>query len=80
MCIATQLNRDISMNQIVLQVNGMKCGGCATRLSKTLESVEGVASATVDLPQQQVTLRFDYRTNESALREQVIQAGFSMVC
>lgn len=73
---ATLLNRDNTMNQIVLQVDGMKCGGCAARLSKALESVEGVASATVDLPQRQITLHFDHRTNESALREQVMQAGF----
>lgn len=67
------------MKHIVLHVNGMKCSGCAARLRKALESVSGVTSATVDLPQQQVFLHFDHRTGESALREQVVLAGFALV-
>lgn len=66
------------MNQLVLQVNGMKCGGCAARLQKALEAVDGVASAQVDLPRQQVTLALDTRTNAEVLRDVITQAGFTL--
>lgn len=68
------------MNQLVLQVDGMKCGGCAARLQKTLEAVDGIAWAQVNLPLQQVALAFDTRTNEEALRDVIAKAGFATAC
>jgi Cu+-exporting ATPase len=37
------------MEQVVLQVSGLKCGGCVTAVREALEAVAGVAEVEVSL-------------------------------
>jgi copper chaperone CopZ len=37
----------------------MHCGGCAAKVEKTLAAVDGVKSATVDLPTKSVKVTYD---------------------
>jgi len=47
------------MKQITLPINGMSCASCVAHVEKALRSVDGVASAQVNLATEQATLAFD---------------------
>ena len=37
------------MDELVLQVSGLKCGGCVTAVREALEAVDGVSTVDVSL-------------------------------
>lgn len=49
------------MEKIVLQVDGMSCGHCATAVKNLLQEVEGVQGCSVDLETR--TANVDVDTN-----------------
>jgi len=59
------MNRETPSNAIELLVEGMHCGGCVSRIQKTLSTNEAVTSVEVDLDEKRVlvsggeTLRAD---------------------
>ncbi|HCH62260.1 MAG: hypothetical protein CL927_05940 [Deltaproteobacteria bacterium] len=61
---------------IVVQVGGMTCGGCSSRLARLLREEEGVASATVSLEEAQA--RVLGSVSASRVREIVESAGFDV--
>lgn len=61
-----------------LNITGMDCNHCASRLGQALQRVEGVIRAEVD-PGGNATVRFDEaKVDEAALRERVRAAGFDV--
>ena len=63
-----------------LKVEGMKCAYCAYNVSKQLESLDGVASDSVDvdLEQGRVTLRSETELEDAELADVLLQAGFNL--
>ena len=60
----------------LLRVDGMGCGGCATRVRNGLLSVPGVVAATVELSDGLVRVNFDpARTPVQDLLNAVTNAG-----
>jgi len=49
-----KLLQEFSMNEIVLSVTGMTCGGCVNSVTKVLTALPGVHSADVTLHPQGV--------------------------
>lgn len=47
------------MDKIVLQVEGMKCGGCESVVKSALEAAEGVAESVADHKRARVDVSFD---------------------
>jgi copper ion binding protein len=47
------------MQQMVVQVKGMKCKGCADRVEKAVDALEGVKSVDVDLAVKSVKVLLD---------------------
>jgi copper chaperone len=47
------------METIKLNVNGMSCGGCSSRLRKVLEKQDGVASASASHEDNTCVIEFD---------------------
>ncbi len=63
---------------IVLDVKGMTCAGCAARVSRTLEGVDGVSSADVNLALDRATLKIAPSLDvQSAAMAALEDAGFS---
>jgi len=62
---------------IELGVNGMKCGGCASKLERALAAEKGVTSAVVSLEPGKVVVRG--AVDESLVRRVVEHAGFEVV-
>jgi copper chaperone len=67
------------MNEIILSVTGMTCGGCVNSVQKVLTALPGVQNAEVSLTPGQARVTFDpTRVDRSALVKAVIDAGFGV--
>ncbi len=63
--------------QVVLRVEGMTCGGCVSRLERTLQGAEGITLASVSLEPGQATVQGSLSASEVA---QIIdETGFKAV-
>jgi copper chaperone len=63
----------MSVNQIQVHVQNIKCGGCEKSIIKGLTSIEGLSNIIIDRDQQLVTTNGD-----ESLREQLVAKLKSM--
>ncbi|PKO60495.1 MAG: hypothetical protein CVU23_13385 [Betaproteobacteria bacterium HGW-Betaproteobacteria-17] len=67
------------MNEIILSVTGMTCGGCVNSVQKVLAALPGVQSVEVTLTPGQARVVVDpARVDRAALAQVVIDAGFGV--
>ena len=67
------------MNDIILPVTGMTCGGCVNSVQRVLTAVPGVQSAEVTLQSGQARVVYDAaRTDRAALVQAIVDAGFGV--
>lgn len=67
------------MNEIILSVTGMTCGGCVNSVHKVLTALPGVQSADVTLTPGQARVVFDPALADRAVMvKAVIDAGFGV--
>ena len=67
------------MEQIVLQVNGMTCTACESRIQRALGKLEGVRQARADHQASEVRVVFDpAKTPEDEVRACITQAGYEV--
>lgn len=65
------------MKEVKLNIEGMHCTGCSTRLEKVLNNVDGVKGAKVSLEEKKADIKYDEtQVNEKELIEAVEDAGF----
>lgn len=65
------------MNDILLTITGMSCGGCVASVQKILSELPGVQSVDVTLAPGQARVSYDpARIEHAALVKAVIDAGF----
>lgn len=65
------------MKEVKLNIEGMHCTGCSTRLEKVLNNVDGVESAKVSLEEKKADIKYDeVQVSENELIEAVEDAGF----
>ena len=65
------------MATITLNIDGMTCGGCVKSVTKVLNGLDGVRSATVSLENKNAQVEFDDGKIQIAqLVEAVEDAGF----
>lgn len=63
----------------LLNVSGMTCGGCSSKVTRALESVRGVHSVSVSLSPGNATVQYDERlTSPGQLDAAVRSAGYSV--
>ena len=67
------------MNEIVLSVTGMTCGGCVNSVQKVLAALPGVQSVEVTLTPGQARVVYDpARIDRAMLVGAIIEAGFGV--
>jgi copper chaperone len=67
------------MNEIILSVTGMTCGGCVNSVKRVLTALPGVQSAEVTLEPGQARVVVDpARIDRAALVQAVVDAGFGV--
>ena len=65
------------MNNVVFDIRGMSCAACAQRVEKTLQALEGVESASVNIATEKATVAYDpERIRLSAMREAIEALGY----
>ena len=47
------------MKEVKLNIEGMHCTGCSTRLEKVLNNVDGVEDAKVSLEEKKADIKYD---------------------
>ena len=68
------------MKEVKLNIEGMHCTGCSTRLEKILNNVDGVENAKVSLEEKIAEIKYDEsQVNEKELIEVIIDAGFKVI-
>ena len=66
------------MKEVKLNIEGMHCTGCSTRLEKVLNNVDGVEDAKVSLEEKKADIKYDEtQVSEKELIEAVKDAGFT---
>lgn len=67
------------MNEIVLSVTGMTCGGCVNSVQRVLAALPGVERVEVTLQPGQARVVVDAaRVDRTALVQAVVDAGFGV--
>ena len=67
------------MNEIILSVSGMTCGGCVNSVQKVLAALPGVQRVEVTLSPGQARVIYDpTRVDRAALAQAVVDAGFGV--
>ena len=65
------------METIVLEVDGMTCGGCVRSVTNVLKALPGVTAAEVSLEKSHAKVTFDPAlADPAALRAAVEEAGY----
>ncbi len=68
------------MKEVKLNIEGMHCTGCSTRLEKVLNNVDGVEGAKVSLEEKKADIKYDEtQVSEKELIETVEDAGFKTI-
>ncbi|MGE7666832.1 heavy metal translocating P-type ATPase [Ureibacillus composti] len=63
-----------------LQITGMTCAACATRIEKGLNKLEGVEEATVNLALEKSTIKYDpEKVTEKEFEEKIHHLGYGVV-
>ncbi len=60
-------------------IEGMTCNHCKMRVEKTLNGIDGVASAQVILADQKAVVEFDKEVDEALITELIDDAGYTVV-
>lgn len=67
------------MNEIILSVTGMTCGGCVNSVQKVLAALPGVQRVEVTLAPGQARVVYDAaRVERTAMVQTVVDAGFGV--
>lgn len=65
------------MKEIKLNIEGMHCTGCSTRLEKILNNIDGVENAKVSLEEKKADVKFnEEKTSINEIKEAIEDAGF----
>ena len=68
------------MENINLKIEGMHCDGCAKRLEKVLNNIEGVETAKVTFEEKCAYVEYsEENVGIEELEEAIIDAGFEVI-
>lgn len=67
------------MKNINFKIEGMHCDGCAKRLEKVLNNIEGVENAKVTFEEKCASVEYTEEVNVEELKEAIVDAGFEVI-
>ncbi|MBM7663157.1 Cu+-exporting ATPase [Bacillus mesophilus] len=69
-----------SIKETTIQITGMTCAACSTRIEKGLRKLEGVQEANVNLALEKSKIKYDSAiTNVGALQKKIQDLGYDVV-
>lgn len=77
--LAEQASPNLSVQQIIIRVDGASCPFCAFGLEKRLRQIEGVVGVQIEMKEGKaiVSVKKGATISEQALREAIADAGFT---
>jgi copper chaperone CopZ len=67
------------MEQLILTVTGMSCGGCENTVKRAVSTLDGVANVTASHRENRVTLTYDpSKVDRSAVARRIEDAGYEV--
>ena len=63
----------------IISINGMHCEHCANAVKTSLEALDGVKSAKVELKKNSATVKLSDNVSDDVLKAAVTDAGFTPV-
>lgn len=66
------------MESIELNIEGMHCMGCSTRLQKVLNNLDGVSKAEVSFETGIAKIEYDNKLKIDDIKNAIIDAGFKV--
>lgn len=67
------------MNEIILNVNGMVCGGCENRIKNVIKNIDGVQNVMANHNTGKVTITLNKDVKKEILIEAIEDIGFEIV-
>lgn len=67
------------MEEIVLKVNGMMCGGCENRVKNAVQNIDGVESVIADYNTGKVVVTTNKEVSENIIIETLEDIGYEVV-
>ncbi|MDD2723782.1 MAG: heavy-metal-associated domain-containing protein [Methylovulum sp.] len=65
---------------VILNVTGMKCGGCEANVTSKLGELDGVATVKASSKEQQVQVDFDAaKTTLAEIKQTITDAGYTVI-
>lgn len=65
------------MKEIKLNIKGMHCEGCSSRLERILKNLDGVKDASVSLENKSAIITFDESViTENSIKGAILDCGF----
>ena len=66
------------MKEVKLNIEGMHCTGCSTRLQKVLSNLDGVLKAAVSFETGIAKIEYDSKLKAEDIKSAIIDAGFKV--
>ena len=67
------------MKNELLNITGMTCGGCSSKVAHALKAVDGVHDVVVSLPDHEASVRYDeHVVTHEQLKSAVQGAGYGL--
>lgn len=67
------------MEQLILNVTGMTCGGCENAVKRAVSRLEGVSAVTASHSANEVVVDYDAaKVDRARIAEAVTKAGYSV--
>lgn len=78
--IGYQLAEPSETQTVTVPIGGMTCAACVQRIEKTVQKIQGVESAAVNLAAEKATVTFDKKqVRFSAIREAIEKIGYQVL-
>lgn len=65
------------METLQLQLQGMRCAGCANAIEKAIRAVPGVIECSINFGTEQATVKYNSTTNAKQIQQAVVKAGYA---
>ena len=69
----------VKMEELILKVEGMMCGGCEKRIENALTTIEGIKEVVANHENGTVTVRKDEKVKLKVIKEKIQDIGFEVI-
>lgn len=69
--------KSLTENKIVINITGMTCASCSSKIDKVLNKLDGISKASVNLTTEKATVEFDKtKIRTSEILDKIIKLGY----